>query len=237
MNDAVVRTNWIAFLLFGTVLWLLGAVVIVFPQFSSVAAGFIVGVAFTVVGLAQIAQAFQAKARSGFAWNLLTGIVEAVGGAFIFLNSPIDVVASTTLIAAVFLVQGCLQVTFAIKSRPQLGWGILLASGIFALLASASLFAHFPFSGSYEPNMVAGIFLLFAGCCYIAFAALVRWPADVWLYLDLGIELEGELREPNAAQFRQGRSSQYRALGHLGGVRARHRLPRQLCSSLRRIVA
>jgi hypothetical protein len=39
MNDAIVRTNWIAFLLFGMILWILGAVAIVFPQVSAVSAG------------------------------------------------------------------------------------------------------------------------------------------------------------------------------------------------------
>jgi len=183
-NDAIVRANWIAFLLFGMILWGLGAVAIVSPPFSTVAAGSIVGVAFAVGGLAQIAQAFQVKAWRGFVWNLLTGIVVTVGGTFIFLNPIAAVVTRATLIAASLLVQGCVQVTFAAKIRPQLGWGLLLASGIFALLASASLFGSFPFLANYEPNTVVCVFLVFAGCCYLAFAALVRWPADVWLYLD-----------------------------------------------------
>jgi uncharacterized membrane protein HdeD (DUF308 family) len=184
VNDAVVRTNWIAFLLFGMMSWILGAVAIGFPQFSAVSAGSIVGVAFTVAGLAQIVQAFQVKAWSGFEWNLLTGIIVTVGGLFIFLNPLAGVVAPATLIAGVILVQGCVQVTFAINVRPQLGWGLLLASGMFALLASAALFTRFPFSANGEPDTVVGIFLLFAGCCNLAFAVLVRWPADLWLYLD-----------------------------------------------------
>ena len=74
-------------ILFGMILWILGAVAIVFPQFSAVSAGSMVGVAFTVAGLAQIAQAFQVKA-----WEWVC--VESVDGdhsdrrRFIYFSQP-----------------------------------------------------------------------------------------------------------------------------------------------------
>jgi uncharacterized membrane protein HdeD (DUF308 family) len=114
-----------------------------------------------------------------------------VGGLFIFLNPLADVVAPATLIAAVILAQGCVQVTFAINVRPQLGWGLLLASGIFALLASAALFTRFPFLEIGEPNTVVGIFLIFAGCCHSAFAALGKMAHRRVALPRLGTELGG----------------------------------------------
>jgi uncharacterized membrane protein HdeD (DUF308 family) len=67
MNDAIVRTNWLAFFLFGMMLCILGAIAIVVPQIPTVAAESIVGFAFMVGGLAQIAQAVRA-------WRGLCGI-------------------------------------------------------------------------------------------------------------------------------------------------------------------
>jgi len=184
MNCTIVRTNWTAFLLLGMIFSLLGGVAIFLPRISTVATGLIVGVTLAGGGFAQIIEAFQVKLWCGFVWNLSTGVLATVGGTVIFLTPLTGAVTLTTLIAAAFLVQGCAQIAFAIKIRAQLGWGWLLASGIFALLAAAGLYVHFPFSGIYEPSIVAGIWLLFAGCCYMAFAVAVRWPASVWLYVD-----------------------------------------------------
>ena len=59
-----------------------------------------------------------------------------------------------------------------LKVRRDRGW--LLVAGMIALLASAALLSHFPFSDYHEPRAVTGLLLLLAGCCYVANALTAK---------------------------------------------------------------
>lgn len=173
---AVVRSKWVSFFVLGLLLALCGLAAIILPQVSAIATGLIIGAALGIGGLVQIAQAFRIKEWIGFVWNLLIGIIEVVGGILIYFNPFAGAIAITLLIAIVLLIQGFTQVVFALKMRPYVGWTWLLASGIVALVASAALFLHFPFSDRDAPGITVGISLLIAGCCYIAIALTARQP-------------------------------------------------------------
>lgn len=173
---AVVRSKWVSFFVLGLLLALCGLAAIILPQVSTMATGLIIGAALGIGGLVQIAQAFRIKEWIGFVWNLLIGIIEVVGGILIYFNPFAGAIAITLLIAFVLLIQGFTQVVFALKMRPYVGWTWLLASGIVALVASAALFLHFPFSDRDAPGITVGISLLIAGCCYIAIALTARQP-------------------------------------------------------------
>ena len=74
MNDAIIRANWIALFYLAQLLLLLRVV----------AAIFMVGVASTSLGLAEIAQAFRIKTWAGYVWNMATESVGTIGGILIF---------------------------------------------------------------------------------------------------------------------------------------------------------
>jgi uncharacterized membrane protein HdeD (DUF308 family) len=170
----VVRIKWISFFVLGLMLALCGIWAIVLPRISTIATGLIVGAAFGFGGLFQIAQTFQIKTRMEFVWIFLIGAIELVGGVLIYFNPFAGTVAVTVLIALVLFVQGLVQIAFAVRARPYAGWRWMLSSGLVALLASAAIVLHFPFSDRAAPGLAAGVSLLFAGCCYIAIALSAR---------------------------------------------------------------
>lgn len=169
-----IRAKWVWFLCLGLILIAGGALAIMLPAVSTIAASLVLGLVLAGVGLVQIIQSFQVKGWSGFIWHLLIGVIQLVGGVLIYLNPLAGAVAITALIAIVFFAQGLSQIALAVRLRPQAGWGWLMLSGIIALLASAALMLKFPYTSIYTPGTIAGISLLFAGCAYLAIAFTAR---------------------------------------------------------------
>ncbi|MBS7699101.1 MULTISPECIES: HdeD family acid-resistance protein [unclassified Chelatococcus] len=169
-----IRAKWVWFLCLGLLLVAGGALAIMLPVMSTIAASLVLGLVLACVGIVQIIQSFQVKGWVGFIWHLLIGVIQFIGGVLIYLNPLAGAIAITALIAIVFLVQGVSQLILAFRLRPQAGWGWLLTSGLIALLASAALLLKFPYTSVYTPGTIAGISLLFAGCAYLAIAFTAR---------------------------------------------------------------
>src|SRR5690606_16238285 len=82
--------------------------------------------------------------------------------------------AITLLIAAVFIVQGILQIALAVRVRRQEGWHWFGISGLVAVAAGAMLTLKLPYTRIYTPGTIAGISLLVAGAAYVAIALTLR---------------------------------------------------------------
>jgi uncharacterized membrane protein HdeD (DUF308 family) len=168
------RTKWLWLVLLGGVLILAGALAILLPAISEIAASKVLGSVLIVSGMLQIMQAAKMLDWLGFIWHLLLGILAAVGGTLIYLNPFAGVIAITILIAIVFAVHGATQVAFAMKVRPQPGWHWFLISGCIALAVSLLLIMKLPYSHSFTPATIAGASLMFAGWAYVAMALASR---------------------------------------------------------------
>jgi uncharacterized membrane protein HdeD (DUF308 family) len=170
----VFRAKWLWLVLLGTVLIVAGAMAILVPAISEIAASKVLGSVLIFSGLVQVMQSAKMLDWTGFIWHLLLGILAAVGGVLIYLNPFAGVIAITILIAIIFAVHGVTQVAFAIKVRHQQGWHWFLVSGCIALLVSVLLFLKLPYSHSFTPATIAGVSLVVAGWAYIAMALASR---------------------------------------------------------------
>jgi uncharacterized membrane protein HdeD (DUF308 family) len=168
------RTKWLWLVLLGGVLILAGAVAILLPAISEIAASKVLGSVLIVSGVIQIMQAAKMLDWLGFIWHLLLGILAAVGGTLIYLNPFAGVIAITILIAIIFAIHGATQVAFAMKVRRQPGWHWFLISGCIALVVSLLLIMKLPYSHSFTPATIAGASLMFAGWAYVAMALASR---------------------------------------------------------------
>jgi uncharacterized membrane protein HdeD (DUF308 family) len=170
----IFRVNWLWLALLGVVLIAAGAVAILVPAVSTIAASEVLGSVLIVSGVLQIMQAAKMLNWAGFIWHLLLGILAAIGGVLIYLDPFAGVVAITILIAIIFAVHGATQVAFAWKVRRQLGWHWFLVSGCIALIVSVLLVLKLPYSHSFTPATMAGVSLIFAGWAYVAMALASR---------------------------------------------------------------
>jgi uncharacterized membrane protein HdeD (DUF308 family) len=170
-----VREKWGWFLALGIVLVLCGTFAIMAPLLSTLAATRLIGIVIAVAGAFHIIHSFQAKAWSGFIWDLLIGLIQLFGGALIWLNPFAGAIAITALIAWVFLLQGVTEIILSFRVRPKDGWGWLLFSGVISLLAGIWLLSRFPIAGLFVPGLIVGIALLFEGWAFIAISLSARW--------------------------------------------------------------
>jgi uncharacterized membrane protein HdeD (DUF308 family) len=171
---SIFGSHWLWLVLLGGVLMLAGAIAILVPAVSEIAASKVLGSVLIISGLVQIVQATKMLHWTGFIWHLLLGILAAVGGALIYMDPFAGVVALTLVIAGIFAVHGVTQIGFAVKVRAQAGWHWFLASGAIALVAAGLLVMKLPYSHSFTPATVAGVSLLFAGWAYVAVALAAR---------------------------------------------------------------
>ena len=80
---SIFGSHWLWLVLLGSVLMLAGAVAILVPAVSEVAASKVLGSVLVISGGVQIVQAAKMLHWTGFIWHLLLGILAAVGGALI----------------------------------------------------------------------------------------------------------------------------------------------------------
>src|SRR5436309_2239151 len=80
------RTGWGWFLALGIIFIVGGVVAILEPLITGVFVAAIIGISIAIVGVMQIVQAWQMRSWSGFAWQLIIGIVLLIGGLDIWLD-------------------------------------------------------------------------------------------------------------------------------------------------------
>jgi len=167
-DPAIFRDKWLWFVLLGNLLILAGIAAILLPAISELAASKLLGIVLALSGVAQIVQASKVAHWRGFVWQMLLGILAAVGGMLIYMDPFAGVITLTLMIAIIFAFHGVTQLTFAMKVRSEPGWRWLLISGLVAVVVSALLFMKLPFSRSFTPATMAGVSPLFAGWAYVA---------------------------------------------------------------------
>lgn len=175
---AAIRSNRGWFVLLGLVLMLAGAIAIVLPSLSTIAAERILGTVLCLGGLVQVIQASKVPNWLGFASHLLLGLFATIGGALIYIDSLFAVVAITILIAVIFAILGVSQIVFAFKVRRIPAWYWFLVSGGIALIVAGALLIKLPYGHSFTPATIAGVSLLFTGWAYVAIARASSGAAE-----------------------------------------------------------
>jgi uncharacterized membrane protein HdeD (DUF308 family) len=172
------RSSWCWILSLGVLLVLCGAIAIVYPVLSSLAAISVLGVVLIVGGVATIIGAFWAGKWSGFLVQLLVGILY-VGAGFVVTDRPlVSVVLLTVFVAVSFIVMGTFRALAAMIIRfPQWGWALL--NGIVTLLVGIIIYRHLPFDALWVVGLLVGLEMLFSGWTWIMLSLALRaLPAE-----------------------------------------------------------
>lgn len=161
------REHRVGFLILGLALIACGGLALAWPATTTSAIRLVIGVVFMAAGLAKLTHTVVSKHWSGCLWQLFGGVVEFLGGLFIYLYPLKGAIAITLLAAIVLAAEGVTQVGLAIKLRPQPRWGWVLASGLVAVLAGIALVLKLPLTSTLTPGSIVGLSLLIAGCAYL----------------------------------------------------------------------
>jgi uncharacterized membrane protein HdeD (DUF308 family) len=174
--SAAVREHWMAFLIEGILLVILGLAAMIVPPLASLAVTIFLGWMFLISGIAGLALTYWARKMPGFWWSLISAAL-AVAAGIVLLAQPVQgTLTLTIVVGAYFLAEGVATIMYALEHRRELSerWSWLLVAGIMDLLIAAVIIAGLPGSALWAVGLLVGINLLFGGATLIGMALAAR---------------------------------------------------------------
>jgi uncharacterized membrane protein HdeD (DUF308 family) len=159
---------------------LLGVVLIAGAMFmfgnlaaATVVSTIFIGATFLVLGAFQIVKAFYTQAWSGTLLNIVLGVLYLLAGFVLWGNPLAGAVSLTFLLAAMLVGSGLVRLWLAYRHWHAMG-GLLMFSGIIAILAGFVIFAGWPASGIWVLGLCLAIDVLFQGFAWLMFGFALR---------------------------------------------------------------
>ncbi len=159
---------WVCILL-GIVMIVAGVLVLGDVVLFTVISTIFIGWMAIFAGGFEIVHAFWTKGWGGFLWQLLLGVLYLAFG-IVLVSQPItSALILTYVLGLLLLISGLVRILVGISHWRQYGW-IMLASGVFGVLAGLVILSGFPATGLWVLGMLLGLDLLFHGIGWLAYA-------------------------------------------------------------------
>jgi uncharacterized membrane protein HdeD (DUF308 family) len=173
---AAVREHWVAFLVEGILLVILGLAAIIVPPLASLAVTIFLGWLFLISGIAGLVLTFWARQMPGFWWSLISAVLAVLAGIILLARPLQGVLTLTIVVGAYFLAEGVTTIMYALEHRRELSerWSWMLVSGILDILIAGIIIAGLPGSAEWAIGLLVGINLLFGGASLIGVALAAR---------------------------------------------------------------
>jgi len=159
---------------FGILMVILGFLAIGSPFVVGQVVAIYVGVMLLVGGILRVIFAFKAKSLGAGVWAILIGFLTVFAG-LVMVSNPLMTLGVMTLILAVyFLVEGIIQIIYAFKIKPEIGWAWALFGGIMSLILGLIIWRQYPVSGTWAIGILFGIHLMFSGFAMLGIGSAAR---------------------------------------------------------------
>lgn len=171
--DETLRAYWGLFMVHGVIMIVLGALAVIWPQISTVAADIYLGWIFLFSGVVGLVTIFFAPSIPAFLWSLLTAALSLIVGILLLWHPVEGVVSLTLVLIAFFIAEGVFQIAAAIGHLDELpdSWGWMVMSGIADLILAWVIISGWPGTASWAIGLIVGINLFTSGLA-ITMAAL-----------------------------------------------------------------
>jgi uncharacterized membrane protein HdeD (DUF308 family) len=158
----------------GLAMSLVGVAAIVFPMISTLVATLLVGWTFIIAGGLMFAGAFSIHGTGPFFGALLIGLITVVAGAFLVFNPLAGAVALTIVIAFIFMIEGAVELAFALEIRPHAGWVGMLISALASIILALVIAAGLPGISVIVLGILLGINFLTTGFGYVFVSRMLQ---------------------------------------------------------------
>jgi uncharacterized membrane protein HdeD (DUF308 family) len=171
-----VKDHWLMYLIEGIALLVLGILAAAMPGIASIAATVLFGWILLLAGAVVLIAALRGRHAPGFWWSLFSGIIGIVAGLLLLFRPLQGVLTLTIVLIAFLLAQGVMSILYAVEHRRQQSgrWGWILASGIVDLLLGILLLMGFPGTAIWALGLLLAIKLMFGGWSLIMMALHAR---------------------------------------------------------------
>jgi uncharacterized membrane protein HdeD (DUF308 family) len=159
------------------VLSLLGGIIaIVLPNIASVATAILIGWLLVFAGALYVVDAFSTRDRTRTALRLVLAILCLLAGVYL-LVAPLDGTFTLTVVLAMWFVAiGVARIVIGIADRGAPARGMVVLSGVLALLLGLLIALELPESAAWAIGLVVGVDLIFTSAVLIGLARALPKP-------------------------------------------------------------
>lgn len=156
------------------VMIVLGFLAVFLPLTTGLAVSILVGWIIVFGGFTYLAHAFAAQGAGGFLWRMLIGIVYIVGGGYLAFHPGLTLESLTLVVAAIFFIEGVVEIVvfFQFRTLPGAGW--ILFDGIVTLLLAYVIWHPWPSSATWAIGTLVGINLIVSGVTRLMYSVSAR---------------------------------------------------------------
>jgi uncharacterized membrane protein HdeD (DUF308 family) len=144
------------------------------PFLAAVAVNVAVAWLIVLAGVVHILLAFRAHGAGSMIWKLLVGVAYVCFGGYLIARPLLGVASLTLLLAALFLIEGILDIVLFVKMRPIRGSTWVLLDGIVSLLLGLMIYIQWPSSAAWAIGTLVGVSLIFSGVARVMMSMAVR---------------------------------------------------------------
>jgi uncharacterized membrane protein HdeD (DUF308 family) len=164
--------------LWGVLLIVFGVLAISSPFLAAVAVNVVIAWLIVLAGVVHLVLAFRAHAGGGMIWKFLVGVAYVCIGAYAIFHPILGVASLTLLLAALFLIEGILDIILFFKMPRTQRSAWVLGDGIITLLLGLMIYAQWPSSAVWAIGTLVGISMIFSGVARVMMSWAVRKATD-----------------------------------------------------------
>jgi len=153
---------------------ILGIFGIVEPGIAGLGVTLLVGWLLAIGAIFHFIAAFKGGGAKQVIFQVLIGILYAVGGFYFLTHTIMGTATLTLLLAGIILAEGVIEIIsyFRMKKEGASGW--LLLNGIITLALGALIWFHWPSSTVWAIGTLVGVNLLITGISRLMFGVAIR---------------------------------------------------------------
>lgn len=162
----------------GVAIAAVGILALLFPAFTTFTVELMIGWVLILAGAATIYSAFSVEGTGPFFGELLFGLLKLALGVYLVMHPTVGIMALTIMLAAVFMIDGAVQLVLAFDVRPRDGWIWVLLSGLVSIGVALLIAAGLPSSSRLALGILVGINFLSTGIAFIMLSSALPSPSE-----------------------------------------------------------
>jgi uncharacterized membrane protein HdeD (DUF308 family) len=171
---AVGRSASTVSILWGALLVILGIMAIGAPFLAAVAVNAVIAWLIIVAGIVHLVLAFHAHGAGSAIWRVLVGVAYLAFGGYMIVHPVLGVASLTLVLAALFVIEGVLNLMLYARMRRLHGSSWVLIDGIITLLVGLMIYMQWPSSSVWAIGILVGVSLMISGATRIGMTLAVR---------------------------------------------------------------
>jgi uncharacterized membrane protein HdeD (DUF308 family) len=153
---------------------LLGIFAIVEPGVAAIGVTLLVGWMLVIGAVFHFIAAFKGGGAKQVIFQILVGILYAIGGFYFLTHTLMATGTLTLLLAGIFLAEGVIEIISYFRLRKEGASGWLILNGIITLALGALIWFHWPSSTVWAIGTLVGVNLLMTGFSRLMFGMAIR---------------------------------------------------------------